>query len=60
MSVIDDKIQTELNAIDIKALIVERATVKIDAILGNRNINAEIDKLIRNKIIEDVNNKLSE
>lgn len=60
MSIIDDKIQTELNAIDIKALIVERATVKIDAILGNRNINAEIDKLIRNKIIEDVNTKLSE
>ena len=60
MSIISEKIQAELNNIDIKAIIIERITLKVDKILENRTISTEIDRVVKHKIVDEINKSISE
>ena len=60
MSIISEKIQSELNNIDIKAIIIERVTLKVDKILENRTISTEIDRVVKHKIVDEINKSISE
>lgn len=60
MSIISEKIQAELNNIDIKAIIIERITLKVDKILENRTISTEIDRVVKHKIIDEIKKSISE
>lgn len=58
MSILTEKIQAELVTIDLKALIVQRATIKIDSILENKNISGIIDNEIDKRISQAVKSEL--